>query len=46
MPPGTPAKRETKKPKKDAAPKSVRSDVGEATATVELVQKRRKGRES
>jgi hypothetical protein len=45
MPPGTPAKRETKKPKKDAAPKSVRSGVGETTATVELVQKRRKERE-
>lgn len=46
MPPGTPAKREVKKPKKDAPPKAVRSGVGETAAVVEVVQKRRKGREA
>ena len=42
MPQGTPQKKEAKKPKKDAPPKSVRSSVGETAGAVELIQRRRK----
>ena len=47
MPQGAPPRKEKKKPKKDAAAKSVRSTLGEAApaAAVEVVGKRRKPRE-
>jgi len=47
MPQGAPAKKEKKKPKKDAMAKGVRSTVSDqpTAAAVEVIGKRRKGRE-
>ncbi|MBI3974747.1 MAG: hypothetical protein HY332_26015 [Chloroflexi bacterium] len=47
MPQGAPAKKEKKKPKKDAAAKGVRSAVSEppSASAVEVIGKRRKSRE-
>jgi hypothetical protein len=47
MPQGAPAKKEKKKPKKDAVAKGVRSTVGDQAtpAAVEIIGKRRKTRE-
>lgn len=46
MPQGAPAKKEKKKPKKDAATKGVRSTASDFTAAaVEVVGKKRKSRE-
>jgi hypothetical protein len=47
MPQGAPAKKEKKKPKKDALSKGVRSTVGDqpTAAAVEIIGKRKKGRE-
>jgi hypothetical protein len=48
MPQGAPAKKEKKKPKKDAIAKGVRSTLGESPApAVEIIGKnRKKGREA
>jgi hypothetical protein len=47
MPQGAPAKKEKKKPKKDAMAKGVRSTVGDqpTASAVEIIGKRRKTRE-
>lgn len=46
MPQGAPAGKEKRKPKKDAAPKGVRSTAGGAPApAVEIIGKKRKQRE-
>jgi hypothetical protein len=47
MPQGAPAKKEKKKPKKDAVAKGVRSTSADqpTAAAVEIIGKRRKGRE-
>lgn len=46
MPQGAPAKKEKKKPKKDAVAKTVRSTINDSpAAAVEVVGKRRKQRD-